>query len=221
MRIHAIDIFQPPAMGMSSIAIELPQTTVPAALARNKNSHSAAQAPGRPHPGMVYAPRSAGSRQQSRAPTAKFVVAIVTPLSGPAVLVVTAPPDAPLVAPQRGAIQPLVHAPQAVQTTRVRRVGVVHGAAVAHEGAHPGPLADARGHVGPDHGGELRHRPLAAVQQPRPLARVVVFRASGSLLRFADADAKVVVEVGSHGRRPRESPPHALLVSLQLGQRRA
>src|SRR3569623_376103 len=128
MRIYAIDMVQPPAIGMSSIAIDLPQATVPAALARNRNRNRAAQAPGSPHPGMVSTPRSARSWQQSRAPTAKFVVAIVTPLSGPAVLVVTAPPDAPLVAPQPRALQPQDPAPQAVQAPRVRRVGEVHGA---------------------------------------------------------------------------------------------
>src|SRR6266516_1129090 len=41
------------------------------------------------------------------------------------VLVVAAPPDARLVAPPGGAVEPLVHAPEGVQSARVGGIGVV------------------------------------------------------------------------------------------------
>src|SRR4051812_35827755 len=56
------------------------------------------------------------------------------------VLVVAAPPVAVLVAAERRAVEPLVHAPQAVQPARVRRVGVVDDAVLARERAHAGPF---------------------------------------------------------------------------------
>src|SRR5260370_30276712 len=56
------------------------------------------------------------------------------------VLVAAAPPVAGLVAAERRAVEPLVHAPQDVQPARVRRVGVVDGAVLQGESAHAGPL---------------------------------------------------------------------------------
>src|SRR6266566_278444 len=57
------------------------------------------------------------------------------------VLVVAAPPVAGLVAAERGAVEPLVHAPYRVEPALVRRVGVVHDAVLQRERAHPGPFA--------------------------------------------------------------------------------
>src|SRR5438270_13682345 len=56
------------------------------------------------------------------------------------VLVVAAPPEAGLVATERRAVEPLVHAPEAVQAARVRGVRVVHDAILEHERAHAGPF---------------------------------------------------------------------------------
>src|SRR5262249_57776655 len=61
-----------------------------------------------------------------------------------AVIVVVAPPDGGLVAPAWCAVKPLVHAPQAVQPARVRRVGVVYNAVLEHERAHAGPFSRVR-----------------------------------------------------------------------------
>jgi hypothetical protein len=44
------------------------------------------------------------------------------------VLLVAAPPDARLVAPVRRAVEPLVHAPEAVQSARISGIGVVDNA---------------------------------------------------------------------------------------------
>src|SRR6266850_4624829 len=52
------------------------------------------------------------------------------------VLVVAAPPGARLIAPPGCAVEPLVHAPEAVQPARVRRVGVVDDAILERERAH-------------------------------------------------------------------------------------
>src|SRR5262245_38473778 len=65
------------------------------------------------------------------------------------VLVVAAPPDARLVARLGGSVEPLVHAPEAVQSARIRGIGVVDDAVVERERAHTRPLARVRRHVGP------------------------------------------------------------------------
>ncbi len=56
------------------------------------------------------------------------------------------------VAPLGGAVEPLIHAPEAVQTTRIGGIGVVDDAILEHERAHARPLARVRGHVGSSHG---------------------------------------------------------------------
>src|SRR5437660_1458057 len=76
------------------------------------------------------------------------------------VLVVAAPPHARLVAPLGGAVEPLVHAPEAVQSARISGISVVDDAVLEHEGAHARPLAHERGRVGSGHGRDLRHGPL-------------------------------------------------------------
>src|SRR3989442_8487519 len=75
------------------------------------------------------------------------------------VLVVAAHPDARLVAPLGCAVEPLVHAPEAVQSARIGRIGVVDDAVLERERAHARPLARVRGHVRSGHGPE-GDRPL-------------------------------------------------------------
>src|SRR5206468_6347026 len=58
------------------------------------------------------------------------------------VLVMAAPPDARLVAPLGRAVEPLVHAPEAVQSARIGGIGVVDDTVLEHERAHARPLAD-------------------------------------------------------------------------------
>src|SRR5439155_24907392 len=53
-----------------------------------------------------------------------------------AVLVVAAPPDARLVAPLGGAVEPLEHAPEAVHYARIGGIGVVDQADPHRERAH-------------------------------------------------------------------------------------
>src|SRR5207245_10550849 len=71
------------------------------------------------------------------------------------VLVVTAPPDAGLVASLGRAVEPLIHAPETVQSARIGGIGVIDNAVLECKRAHAWPLAYVRVHVGSAHGSEL------------------------------------------------------------------
>src|SRR5579862_3046695 len=72
------------------------------------------------------------------------------------VFVVAAPPDALLVAALRGAVEPLVHAPQDVEAPGIRRIGMVDLALLADERTHAGSIARESRRVGAAAGCELR-----------------------------------------------------------------
>src|SRR5207249_7862475 len=139
------------------------------------------------------------------------------------VLVVAAPPDARLVAPLGGAVEPLEHAPEAVHSARVGGIGVVDHAVLERERAHARPLARVRGHVGSGHGRE-GDRPLGGGFRPRvqrvAAALVVVFDEPLALLLLGEPDVEVEVEVAAERGRPGKRPPHPPLVRLQLRERR-
>src|SRR6266568_2457573 len=78
------------------------------------------------------------------------------------VLVVAAPPDPRFVAPLRCAVEPLVHAPQAIESARVRGIGVVDDAVLERERAHARRLSRVRRPVGADTCRDLGERPLLA-----------------------------------------------------------
>src|SRR3954452_10888622 len=90
------------------------------------------------------------------------------------VLVVAAPPEVGLVAPEWRAVEPLVHAPEAVHSALVRRVGVVHDAILEHEGAHAGPLPPVRRKVCSDARRPLNERGTLLGGSKVHLAEVVV-----------------------------------------------
>src|SRR5215475_14396129 len=123
------------------------------------------------------------------------------------VLVVAAPPEARLVASPGGAVEPLVHTPEAVQSARIGGVGVVDAAVLERERAHARPLPRVGGHVGAGNrsalGGSVGCRargycgPLAAAYLRHRLAPVVVFDAPLALLLFGDRDSVVEVEVAA------------------------
>src|SRR6185436_7731821 len=104
MRIHAIDIVQPPGMSIPGIAdMDAHHDIVSAALPRNSSA--------------------AVTKKRRVSATTR------TTASALAVLVIALPPDSLLlVAAERRAIQPLVHAPQAVESARVGGVAVVNDA---------------------------------------------------------------------------------------------
>src|SRR5438876_6029438 len=175
IRIHAIDIVQPPAIGISPIAdMEAHQTIVTAALAAKSSAET---------------PRNACREARSEAMPRETCRPAVAPRqprlrSALVVLIVAAPPDARLVAPFGCAVEPLVHAPEAVQSARIGGIGLVDDAVLKRERAHARPRARVRGHIGSGHGREgdgslvAAPRPLA----PRRLAPVVVFDAPRALL---------------------------------------
>jgi hypothetical protein len=68
--------------------------------------------------------------------------------STPSVLIMVAPPDTILVAPLRGTVEPLIHAPEAVQPARIAGIGVIYEAIVEHERTEAGPVARKCGDVG-------------------------------------------------------------------------
>src|SRR5262252_523711 len=181
-RIHAIDIVQPPGIAISPIAdIDAHQTIVSVALDAKSSTET---------------PRKARS-EISRRP-----IALMAPMTGSplVVLVVAAPPDARLVAPPGCAVEPLLHAPDAVHSARVAGIRVVDDAVVEHECAHARPFARVRGLVGSAHGRE-GSSPLADGRRlPWVLAPVVVLDTLALLLR-GEPDGEVGVEFATERRR--------------------
>src|SRR5436190_17633353 len=113
------------------------------------------------------------------------------------VLIVAAPPDAGLVASLRSAVEPLVHAPQAVQSTGIGGIGVVDNAVIERERAHARPLAYVCVHVGSAHGSELTGPVGRGARRYRAdgfLLLVVVFDPL-ALFLFRERGAEVGVEL--------------------------
>src|SRR5207248_10040014 len=113
------------------------------------------------------------------------------------VLVVAFPPDAGFVAPLGRAIEPLIHSPQAVQSTRIGRVSMVDNAVLERERAHARPLAYVRVHVGAAHGSELTGSVGGRARRDRSdrfLLLVVVFD-SLALFLLRERGAEVGVEL--------------------------
>src|SRR3954467_12725130 len=172
MRIQAIDIVQPPGIGISPIADMDPhQATVPAALAAKSSAETPRNTP-------------SDDRRCTRATRSALVVLIVPP-----------PPDARLVAPLGCAVQPLVHPPEPVQPARIAGIRMVDDPVLQRERAHAGPLAQVGGRVGSGHRRHLGDISGAVGSLPRTLAPVVVFGAPFPLLLLREPDGEVGVEV--------------------------
>src|SRR5258705_2413266 len=120
IRIHAIDIVQPPGIGIPPIAdMDAHQTIVTAALAAKSSAET---------------PKKACCETRLEAMRCEISSPAVTPRqprlrSALVVLVVSAKPEARLVATLGGTVEPLVHAPEAVQSARIGGLGVVDDAA--------------------------------------------------------------------------------------------
>src|SRR6201987_1352124 len=132
IRIHAIDIVQPPGIGISPIAdMDAHQAMVTATLATKSSAEMPKKACWEARSETI---RREISRPRLRQRHPRLGSALV-------VLVMAAPPDARLVAPLGSAVEPLVHPPEAVQPARIGRIGVVDDAILEHERAHARPLA--------------------------------------------------------------------------------
>src|SRR6516164_9854364 len=126
------------------------------------------------------------------------------------VLVVPEPPDAGLVPSLWSAVEPLVHAPETVQSARIGGIAVVNGAFHERERAHARPFARVCKRIGSACGCQFDddwrwsccfiHRMAATL--------VVVFDGSRTLLLLVERE------------RPGKSPSHSALVGLQLCERR-
>src|SRR6185437_15352078 len=161
------------------------------------------------------APRAAASPLPAQPPAVPRWVAIIVAdprlacgnieMSALVVLVVTAPPDARLVAPLGGTVEPLVHAPDSVQSARIGGIGVVDGAVLEHERAHARPIARVRGRVGSACGRELGDglRGRCRVHRVAP-APVVVFDVPLALLLLGERNVEIEVEVAAERGRPGE-----------------
>src|SRR5882757_7836460 len=178
IRIHAIDIVQPPAMDISPMAdMEAHQTIVTVALAAKSRAET---------------PKKARCGAQVLIAGSAFAVLIVTP-----------PPNALLVAPQGSTVEPLVHTPQTIEPPRKGGIGVVDNTVLNHECAHAWPVAREGWHVGFRHGRHDLDRSLAATQLPilgrfpcqrltgGRLAPVVVFDTPLALLLLRERDVEV------------------------------
>jgi hypothetical protein len=114
------------------------------------------------------------------------------------VLVVAAPPNAArlFVAPFGGAVEPLVHAPEAVQSARIGGIGVVDDALLEYKRAHARPVARVRGRVGSGHSCVLSDglRDLRCIHRVAA-ALVVVFDAAVALLLLGERNVEVEVEI--------------------------
>src|ERR1051326_2819966 len=75
-----------------------------------------------------------------------MAIMVITPLML-FVLVVAAPPGGFFVTPFGSAVEPLVHAPESVQSARIGGIGVIDDAVLERERAHARPLANVCGHV--------------------------------------------------------------------------
>src|SRR5579863_2784262 len=171
--------------------------------------------------GMDYLPQGAAGAVPSRCtlPSGKSCltgIAAKPAAAGPhraslgVVLVVAAPPEAApgLVTAERCPVEPLVHAPQRVNPARVRGVGMVDGAVLEGERAHPRPFAAVGLPVGADDrlGEGVKRVPLRGAGRPQVLLAEVVADGARLPLLLGVRHAEVDVEVAAVGGRPREGP---------------
>src|SRR5262245_17829525 len=133
-------------------------------------------------------PRGELQRAGDQDDHAHRISAAITVTSSTLVFVVSSPPDAGLVAPLRRAIEPLIHAPEAVQSPCIGGIRVIDDAVVESERAHARPLTRVRRRIGSrrrcNHGDWIR----TSAQLPRAFAPIVVFDRSVALLLRSEPD---------------------------------
>ena len=124
IRIHAIDIVQPPGIGISPMDdMDAHQEVVKLALTTKSSAET---------------PRKACSENlwetmDGDLPFCRSAAANMTFTSPLAVLVVPPPPHARFVPTFGCAVEPLVHAPDAVDAAGIRGISVIDNAVVEHE----------------------------------------------------------------------------------------
>ena len=96
--------------------------------------------------------------------------------------------------PWARAVEPL-EPPEAVQSARIGRIGLVNHAIFQHEGAQARPLAHVGGRVGAGHGRVLDEYLRDRRRRTDAAAPVVVSTAALALLRFGERDVEVEVKL--------------------------
>src|SRR5207245_1295866 len=125
----------------------------------------------------------------------------------------------------RSAVEPLVHAPETVESARISGIGVVDDAVLEHECAHARPVAMVRTHVGSAHRCESGLCVRSAALLTRPPLKcdfppIVVFNLALAFLLLRERDGEVEIEVAVRRGCPWKRPAQSLLVCLQLCKRR-
>src|SRR5258708_6058642 len=142
IRIHAIDIVQPPGIGISPIAdMDALQTIVPTALAAKSSAETPKNA--------CWEARSETMREISSPAVGPRQPRLRSALG---VLVVAEPPHAPLLAPPKGGGGPTGKCPKGGPVPAKRWIRFVDDVVLEHERAHARPLARVCGRVGSGHG---------------------------------------------------------------------
>src|SRR5579871_6405905 len=152
------------------------------------------------------------ARRQCRPPvcSSSLVVLVVAPEKVEGIL-----GAARLVPSPRCPVEPLVHAPEAVQPACVGRVRVVDGAILARERAHARTLARVGRPVRARRRGPRVERSADVLRRrPQRLLAEVVLESAFALLLLGEGDAEVIVEVAPEGGGPGEAPAHSPLVAL-------
>src|SRR5262245_28653895 len=118
-----------------------------------------------------------------------------------------APPEPSLVATLGSAVEPLIHAPEAVQAARVGGVRMIDDAVLQRERAHAGPLSPEGRPVGADAGGDLGADAVRVDLERRLLVGLleVVLGHAPALLLLGDPRLEVVVELAAERRGPGEA----------------
>src|SRR5580692_12581525 len=147
--IHAIDMVQPPGIGISPMADMEPHQTVVSVALTTKSS--------------AEVPKNACCEVLSKVMGHYLLfrnwLLTMAGRSSLAVLVVSLPPETILVSPLRGTVEPWVHAPEAVEPSRIGGIRVVDHAVFEGERAHARSLANVRRRVRSAHSRE-RLRPI-------------------------------------------------------------
>src|ERR1700722_961249 len=126
-----------------------------------------------------------------------------------AIFVMTAEPRPGLVASLRRAIEPLVHAPEAIQSAHIGGIAVVDDAVLDDERAEARPIKRVGRPVGSAHGRQLDDRPWRrSYVHGVPGALVVVVDRPGALLLRGERDVEVEVESVAERGRPGKGPAH-------------
>ena len=120
----------------------------------------------------------------------------------------------------RGAVEPLVHPPEAIQPTGISGIGVIDVPVLEHECAHARPVARVGERVRSAHGRIFYHdiRELGCLVHGMASALIVILDASLALLLLGERDVEVGVEVVVERGRPGKRPPHPHPIGLYLCQ---